>query len=173
MVRTLLEIHLCFSVLAKKIVDFLVVDFNETATDKMSFGRIVVCYGNNLLESSGDDSLGLLAIVASHHCMGLSTSCLPIGEDGAIVAFKDIVDQGKGTLLVDEGLGAVGGENIIERKCFRLLFGILFKEVNGVVFGVDFDYTDAASIFLVVVHGTASYHHLHALRHLIELLYRK
>ena len=173
MVGTLLEFHLCFGILAEQIVDFLVVDFNETATDEMSFGRIVVCYGNNLLESSGDDSLGLLALVASHHGMGLSASGLSVCEDGAIVAFQDIVDQRKGTLFVDEGLGAVGGENIIERKCFRLLFGILLNEVDGVVFGVDFDYTDAASIFLVVVHGTASYHHLHALRHLIELLYRK
>ena len=116
MFGTLLEFHLGLGVLAEQIVNLLVVDFNETATDEMSFGGIVVCYGNNLLESSGDDPLGLLALVASHHGMGLSASGLPVCEDGAVVAFQNIIDQGKGTLLVDEGLCAVGGENIIERK---------------------------------------------------------
>ena len=74
-------------------MDLLIIDFDETATDEMSLGRIIIGYGNDLLEGSGNDALTFLALVASHHRMGFSTSSLSVGEDGSIVAFENIVNQ--------------------------------------------------------------------------------
>lgn len=81
-------------------MDLLVIDLYETATDEMSLGRIIVCYGYDLLEGSGNDALGLLTLVASHHGVGFSASCLSVGKDSSVVAFEDIVDQREGCLLV-------------------------------------------------------------------------
>ena len=74
-------------------MNLLIIDFNETATDEMSFGRIIVCYGYDLLEGSRYDTLGFLALIASHHGMCFSTTGLSICEYCAIVAFKDVVDK--------------------------------------------------------------------------------
>ena len=65
--------------------------------------------------------------------MRLSTPCLAIGEDCSIVPVDDAIDQGKGALLVYQTLSAVGGEDVIKREAFWLLFGILLDEIDLVV----------------------------------------
>ena len=136
----------------------------------MGLRRIIVCYCYYLLKGPRNDSLGLLALIAAHHRMGLAAPCLSIGKNGAIVAFQHVVDQRKSTLFVDECLGSVRGENIIERKCFGLIFSILFDEVNLVILHVDIDHTDTPSVFFVVVHRSATYHNLYALSHVKEII---
>ena len=74
-------------------MDLLIINFNETATDEMSFSRIIICYGYDLLECSRYDTFGLLTLIASHHGMCFSTTSLSICEDCAIVAFEDIIDK--------------------------------------------------------------------------------
>jgi hypothetical protein len=52
LIWTLLEIHLALDVLAQKVMDFLIVNFDEAAPDEMGFGSVVLCLGDYLTESS-------------------------------------------------------------------------------------------------------------------------
>lgn len=65
----------------------------------MSFWAIATCHSHDLSESSRDDSFALLCVV-SHHCVGFTTACLPVSEDGSIVSIQYIVYQGKCTLFI-------------------------------------------------------------------------
>ena len=91
LVRWLLQVHACFGILAQKIVDLFVVNFDETATDQVSLGCIVLGYCYYLTESSGNDSSRLLGLIATHHCVGLTTTRLTIGKNGAIVAIQYVI----------------------------------------------------------------------------------
>jgi type III secretory pathway component EscT len=67
---------------------------------------------------------------------------LTISEDCTIVTVQHIVYQGKSRLLVDETLGAVGTEHVIEGKAFGLLLFIFFYEMNLAGFLLDLNDTD-------------------------------
>lgn len=170
LIGTFLQFHSGLGVLTEKVVNLFVVNFNETATDKMSFGRIVVCNCYNLLECSRNDTSRFLSVVIAHHRMSLTASSLSVCKDGAVVAFQNVVNEWEGALLVDETLSTVGCENIIERKSFGLIFSILFDEIDLVIFAINLDDGQASSIFLVIIHGTASHHNLNALWHLIVII---
>ena len=86
LVGAFLELHLGLDVLAEQVVDFLVVDFNETATYEVSLGGVVFGLGYYLTECSGDDSPVLLAAGHAHHGVSLAASGLSVGKDGAVVA---------------------------------------------------------------------------------------
>lgn len=66
-------------------MDFFVVDFDEAASYKMRFGSIIFCDSDDLAECSGYYAAGLFCI-SSHHCVGLTATCLSIRENRAIVA---------------------------------------------------------------------------------------
>lgn len=66
-----------------------IVDLNETATYKMCF--VGVCFGDcyYLTECAWDDATRLLVVIAAHHCVGFTTTCLSIGKDCPVVAIED------------------------------------------------------------------------------------
>ena len=81
--------------------------------------------------------------MSTHHGVGLAATCLPVGEDGAIVAVKYAFDEEEGTLFVDEALCAVWGEDVVEGEGFGLLFVVFFFEIDLLVFGIDLHDVDA------------------------------
>jgi len=89
--RTFFQLHSGLSVFAQQVMDFLVVDFYETAANEMGFRSVIVGYCDYLAESTRDDSSWFLSI-ASHHGMGFTTSSLAIGEDGAVVSIQNVFD---------------------------------------------------------------------------------
>jgi hypothetical protein len=90
---------------------------------------------------------------------------LSVREDRAVVAVEHAVDQGEGALLVDEALGAVGCEDVIERKGFRGLLAVLAHQIYLVVLAVHLHHVHAPALQLLAVHRTHSHHHSHAFRH--------
>ena len=114
LVRTFLELHLGFDVLPEQVMDFFVVDFDETATYEMSLRGVVFGLGYDLTECPGDDSPVLLATGDSHHGMGLAAAGLSVGKDSPVVAVKDALDEEESALLVDHTLSGIGSKHIIE-----------------------------------------------------------
>lgn len=57
-----------------------------------------------MLEGVRDDSLVLLRSQA-HHRVSLAAACLAVGENSAVVAADDRLDQWKGSLVVNLPLG--------------------------------------------------------------------
>lgn len=95
-------------------MNFLVVDFNETATYEMSLGGVVLGLGYDLTECSWDDSPVFLAARNTYHGVGLATSGLAVSKDSPVVAVKDALDEEKSTLLIDHTLSGIRCKHIIE-----------------------------------------------------------
>ena len=74
-------------------MNFFVVDFYETATDKVSFAVIAFGEGYDLTESAWNDAFVFVTVVVSHHRVGLSATCLTVGEDGSIVSIEHTIDK--------------------------------------------------------------------------------
>jgi GMP synthase PP-ATPase subunit len=55
-------------------------------------------------KAPGDDPLKLGVLGLADHRVRLAAARLPVGEDGAIVALQDVLNQRVGCLAVDEGL---------------------------------------------------------------------
>ena len=56
-----------------------------------------------------NDSLLLLAVRGTHHCVGLATPCLPVGKDAGVVALKGILQDVLPEALIDVHLVCRGG----------------------------------------------------------------
>ena len=56
-----------------------------------------------------NDSLLLLAVRGTHHCVGLATPCLPVGKDAGVVALKGILQNVLPEALIDIDLVCRGG----------------------------------------------------------------
>lgn len=124
-------------------MNFLIVDFDKTATNQVCFTGLIFCNCYDLTESSGYDSLELLIVRNTHHCVGLSASGLTVSEYRAVVSIKNAVDEWKGALFVDEVLWGLGTEDSIIGKAFGGFIIVLFDEVDLIVFVVDVDDTGA------------------------------
>lgn len=112
----LLELHPGLDVLAEQVMNFLIIDFDKAATDEMGLTGIALGECHDLTEGPRNDTLLLLAVLNSHHGMRLATPGLPVRENRTIVPLEHIVDKGKGRLLVNEALGRLHVENVIESK---------------------------------------------------------
>ena len=155
-------------------MNLLVVNLDETATDEVSDWCVIFCYCYDLLESSWDDSFSLIALIASHHCMCFSTTSLSITKDCAIITFKNIINKREGALFINKCLGAIRFEDIVECETFWLSFFILFDEINGVVFGINFYDTYTTSILLFLIHWSTPDHDFDCFRHpSIQSYYRE
>jgi len=117
-------------------VDFFVVDLDEAAPDEMRL-CVIFCDGHYLAESSRNNSFTFFTLVASHHRVCLTATGLPIRKDGPIVAVEDAIDEREGALFVDEALGAIGSEDIVEGKAFGLFSVILAEKIDLVVLRID------------------------------------
>jgi hypothetical protein len=73
-------------------MNLLIVDFNEAAPYQMFFIGLGACQSDNLVKSSGNDTLGLLAFRAAHHGMGFAATGLSIGKNSSVISFEDIID---------------------------------------------------------------------------------
>jgi hypothetical protein len=82
-------------------MNFFIVDFNKTASNKVCFACLIFCNCYDLTEGSGNDTLQLLIVRNTHHCVCFSATCLSIGEDSSIVAIQYTVDKGESALFVD------------------------------------------------------------------------
>ncbi len=87
--RTFLQLHPSFDIFSQKVVDLLIVDFDETATNEMGFRCVIFSDCYDLAERSRNDSPRLLTITA-HHGVSFTTTCLPIGKYSAIVSIKHV-----------------------------------------------------------------------------------
>ena len=73
-------------------MNFLVVNLDKAASNQMFFIGLGISKSDNLMECSGNDTFGLFAFRTAHHGMRLTTACLSICKNGAVISFKDIVD---------------------------------------------------------------------------------
>ena len=163
-------------------MDFLVVDFDKTATNEVGLACIVFSFSYDLTEGPGDDTPVFLAAGVAHHSVCFTASCLTICEDGPVVTVEDALDEEESTLLVDHALSGIRCEDVVEGERFGLLFGIFFAEVN--LFKLAIDVYNAlaiwigsqfTSIFLFLVHGSAPNHDFDCFCHskpLIKILYQ-
>jgi len=140
--RWFLQLFLLLAVFTQQVMYFFIVYLYETASNKMGFTYLIFCNSYNLWESSGNDSFALLAFIGSHHGVCLTTTCLTICKDSSIIAVEDTINERKGTLLIDEVLGWVRGEDEVEGEALGWFLGLLFEEVNLVIGGVDLDGAD-------------------------------
>lgn len=161
----LLEVHPGLGVLAEQVVYLFVVDLDEAATNEVVLAGIVLGDRDDLAESARNDPARLLTLVAAHHRVRLAATRLTVREDRPVVPVQHVVDQGKGALLVYQTLSAVWGEDVVEGETFGLLSSVLANEIDLVVLGVHLHDVYAAAVDLLLVHWTASHHHLHGLRH--------
>jgi len=162
---TFLEVHLGLGVLAEQVVYLFIVDLDEAATNEVVLAGIVLGYRDDLAESARNDPARLLTVVAAHHRVRLTAARLAVREDRPVVPVEHVIDEGKGALLVYQTLSAIWGEDVVEGETFGLLFGVLANEIDLVVLGVHPHDAYAAAVDLLLVHRTASHHHLHGLRH--------
>ena len=81
-------------------MDFLIVNLNKTAPNQVCLGIVTLGDGDYLTECPRNDASALFSRGA-HHSMGLATASLPVGENGAIIPIKYIVDKREGTLLIN------------------------------------------------------------------------
>lgn len=118
-------------------MNFLIVDFDKTATDEMSFRHIIFCDCNYLTKSSWDDTFQLLMVRNTHHGMCLTTTCLSVCENRSIIPIKHAIYQGKSTLFVDKGLWRVCSKYFIVAKTFWWLIIVISYEVDLIVIEID------------------------------------
>ena len=78
----------------------------------------------DIVESTRHDTALLHVILHTSHCVGLTSTSLPIGKDGPVIALKDVCDDRSGRFIIDLTLGVVPVEYPIESE---LLWG-LFDE---------------------------------------------
>lgn len=77
----------------------------------------------DVVKRIGDDS-PVLRIREPHHRVGLPAAGLPVGEDCAVVAFEDRLDEGEGRLVVDFSLLRIPVVNCVVSELFRLRTGV-------------------------------------------------
>lgn len=92
LIGTLLEIHPGLVILAQQVVDLLIVDLDEATADEVVLRCIVLGDGYDLTERTGNDALGLLGVISTHHGMRLAAARLSICEDSSIVSVQHIVN---------------------------------------------------------------------------------
>ncbi len=73
-------------------MNFLIVNLDKAASNQMFFIGLGIRQSDNLMEGSGNDTFGLFAFRTAHHGMCLTTACLSICKNGAVISFKDIVN---------------------------------------------------------------------------------
>ena len=110
-------------------MDLLVVNLDEAAPDEMCL-CVVFGDGHYLTESSRNYSSAFLTLVAAHHRVCLTTTGLTVRKDGAIVSIEDAIDEGEGTLFIDEALRAIRCKNIIKGEAFGLFAIILSEKID-------------------------------------------
>ena len=76
------------------------------------------------MKCPGNNTEILLAFIRPHHCMSLTTACLSICEDGAIISFKHIIDKGEGCLLVNLTLEGLNSKYAVIAEGLRRLFRV-------------------------------------------------
>mmetsp|Transcript_8478 Transcript_8478/g.12962 ORF Transcript_8478/g.12962 Transcript_8478/m.12962 type:complete len:292 (-) Transcript_8478:213-1088(-) len=96
-----LELELLLAVLEEQVSDFFVVDLEVGGSHQVLLGAVALNLLENGLEGSGHDTLQLLVLGHSVNGKGLSRSGLPVGEDGAVVTLKHVVDDRVGRLQED------------------------------------------------------------------------
>ena len=139
-----LELHSSFGVFAQKVMNFLIVNFYKTATNQVGFTGLIFCNCYDLAECSRNDSLQLLIVRNTHHCVGLSTSSLTVSEYGAIISIENTVNEWKSALFINEVLRGLSSKDSVIGKAFWRFVIVLFDEVDLIVLVVDGDDTDAA-----------------------------
>ena len=86
LVGRFLQLHFSFDIFAEQIMNFFIIDFNETAPNKMFLILLAAGKGDDLAKGPGDDTSGILIIIGAHHGMSFSAASLAVGEDGSIIS---------------------------------------------------------------------------------------
>lgn len=120
-------------------MNFLIVDFDKTATDEMSFRHIIFSHCNDLAKCSWNNPFQLFMVRNPHHSMRLTTTCLSVCENCSIIPIKNTVHQGESTLFVDERLWGVCSKYFIEAETFWGLIIVISNEIDLIVIEINFD----------------------------------
>jgi hypothetical protein len=80
-----LQLHFSLGVLAEQVMDLLIVDFDEAASDKMRLFGIVLGDSYDLAEGAGNDTSTFFVFVAAHHRMRLTASRLAVCKYSSII----------------------------------------------------------------------------------------
>ena len=124
-------------------MNFLIVDFYKTATDKMCFRYVIFSDSDDLTESSGNDTFQLFVIRNTHHGMRLTTTSLSICENSSIIPIENAVNQWESTLFINERLWRICSEYFIITETFRWLIIVLFDEIDLIVLKINLNDIDA------------------------------
>jgi hypothetical protein len=73
----------------------------------VGFAGLIFCNCYDLTQSSRDDSLHLLIVGNTHHCVGLSSPSLTVSEYRAIMSIENTVDGWKSALFENEVLRGI------------------------------------------------------------------
>lgn len=84
--------------------------------------------------------------VLPHPAVKVTGTCLPVGEDCAVVAFKHVVHQAEGGLLVDYLLRCLRAEHVVEGKTLGLILFIGLEDGDLLVLFVHFDHIDTVCL---------------------------
>lgn len=90
-VGALLQLHPGLHILSQQVMDFFIVNFDETAPNEMGLGSIAFGDSHDLAEGPGDNTLALLG-GGAHHGVRFAAAGLPVGEDGAVITVEYVVD---------------------------------------------------------------------------------
>ena len=109
----------------------------------------------NIIETAWHDTSQLLITDHSGHGMSLSCAGLTVGENGTVVAFEHVCDNGCGCLSVDVALQCIVSVRHIKGELLWLFPSerLLHHDLTSLV--VDIDDLGVALRQLFVVHGSA------------------
>lgn len=110
-------------------MDLFVVNFDVRALDEIVLVSFRFDSGNKLLKSPWNDSFEIVfGLYLPHHCVCLSRTRLPVGENGPIVALDNLFDKLLACRFVDVGLGFGLGKDTIKTEYLDfLIFFSRFK----------------------------------------------
>ncbi len=131
-------------------MNLLIVNLDKTAPNHVILDSLCSSHSYNLAESPRDDPPMLFGGGDTHHresfaasCVTTYTTCLSVGEYGAVVTLQHTIDQVECSLLVYDLLGRLRTKNIIKGECFSLVLFVRLEYVHLVVLLVDIHAVEA------------------------------
>lgn len=158
LVGVLLEIQFLLDILRKQVSDAFVVNFQVRAANEKPLLVIilVVEVPEDVVEGVGDDAALVLVALDTDHGVGLAAACLPVGEDGAVIALHDRLHEPESAFVVDAPLGRVPVvDRIVGESPARILGALILAPENDLVHSlVHLNAGRRVIKFFLCVHGS-------------------
>lgn len=150
---------------AQQVMHLLVVNLEEGAAKQELLVGSLADGLQDVSETTGDNALQLGIARLTHHRVRLAASCLPVGEDCAVIPFQYVCDQCEGGLAVYQCLLGPLCEDCIVCKALEVVGLVRFGEVDLAIVLIDSHDGGAAPLLLRLAEGAHPYDHTNALTH--------